>query len=269
MSADQTFRVPDRISRVNVMAPLRATVLVAAAALVASQCLEKYACIFHHDIGGSEYSWDLHQLCRAPGSEYFFNSSVTNQLLSFNICGNTSATCAPGYPMYNTHGNAVQFLYDPTTPTPACDPKAPSCTDYDYNVPTCCTGDCTVLVSALSYSLTSGEARQSRVRCAGSLIRVVTQGTGMFAFSLISEDPNGGVRFSYGASASSCVPLLLHPWSCACDEGAPPAHVPFSVAACAVQALRDVPLPRGPQHGPPAPAPLHAGDTLRPEHRLV
>jgi hypothetical protein len=76
------------------------------------QCFEAYECIFHHNIGGTKYSWDLHQLCRPPGSEYAFNDSAQLEAYSFNICGNTSAVCAPGYDEYVTQGSAVQITGD-------------------------------------------------------------------------------------------------------------------------------------------------------------
>jgi hypothetical protein len=127
---------------------------LAAAALVAStafaQCFEKYQCIFHHDIKGTEYSWDLHQLCKPAGAEYFFNDSVNNHITSFNICGNTSAVCAPGYALYDTHGVAIQYTLDKLNPPPDCDPKAPACTDYDLGIPTCCTEECTILVRTVA-----------------------------------------------------------------------------------------------------------------------
>ena len=68
--------------------------------------------------------------------------------------GNTTALCAPGafnataggttpsYPVYDTHGVAVQYI-DNTTPT--CNVAAPECTDYDTGNKTCCTSHCEVL----------------------------------------------------------------------------------------------------------------------------
>ena len=62
--------------------------LVAAAAVmgVASglQCLEKYQCMFHHDINGQEYSWDMHSLC-----DDYTITNRGNQNFSFSVCGNS------------------------------------------------------------------------------------------------------------------------------------------------------------------------------------
>jgi hypothetical protein len=132
------------------MAGIRLTALLVIAGRIAdAQCFEKYECIFHHVVGGTEYSWDLHQLCRPPGAEYSFSNATEspNIVTSFNICGNTSAVCSPGYPLYDSHGVAVQFIYDVQNPAPLCDPEVPACTDYDLGVSTCCTQNCSVLVS--------------------------------------------------------------------------------------------------------------------------
>lgn len=132
-----------------------------------AQCFENYQCIFHHSIGSNEYSWDMHQLCRGPGSEYVYTDPL-NHTFNFNICGNTSQICAPieqgnAYPLYDSHGVAVQTWTDP----PACDPQAPLCKDWDTGLPVCCTGTCEVL------------------------------GTEFFQFSLIdpSNPMSGGVQF--------------------------------------------------------------------------
>lgn len=134
------------------------------AALVAAQaqCFEKYQCIFHHNVGSQEYSWDMHQLCRGPGNEYSV-LTASNQTVWFNICGNTSQICAPKYTLYDSHGVAVQYF--DAAPSP-CDN---TCKDWDTGAQTCCTGNCAVL------------------------------GTEFFQFSLI--DPNnpatGGVQFQH------------------------------------------------------------------------
>lgn len=124
---------------------LRASAAALVASFAAAQCYEKYQCIFHHDIANKEYSWDLHQLCKPAGGEYFINDTANNHITSFNICGNTSAICAPGYALYDTHGVAIQYTYDLINPVPECNPKAPTCVDYDLNIPTCCTEECTIL----------------------------------------------------------------------------------------------------------------------------
>lgn len=49
-------------------------------------------------------------------------------------------------PTYNTHGVAIQLSAD--DPAPFCDPTDKKCTDYDFNVPACCTAECNVLVRA-------------------------------------------------------------------------------------------------------------------------
>ena len=83
--------------------------LLAIAAAQPKNCFEKYQCIFHHNVGSTEYSWDMHQLCQGPGSEYSFTTSG-NQTVWFNICGNTSQLCTPTNPLYDSIGVAVQYL---------------------------------------------------------------------------------------------------------------------------------------------------------------
>ena len=126
-----------------------ATRTVAAVALVGvaaaqptSNCFEKYQCVFHHDVNGKELSWDLHQLCR-ENNDYRQPDSV-GHITFFNICGNATQLCAPGHPTYDTHGVAVQLIAGDSRPF--CNPNNPKCIDYDYNVSTCCTGDCYILV---------------------------------------------------------------------------------------------------------------------------
>lgn len=85
----------------------------------------------------------MHQLCKPAGQEYTFSNSQ-NHTFSFNICGNTSMICSPGWPLYDSRGVAVQKWT--ADPYPGCPTGAPrTCTDYDFNVPTCCTGQCAVL----------------------------------------------------------------------------------------------------------------------------
>ena len=146
-----------------------------AAQVSAQQCFEKYQCVFHHDIAGTEYSWDLHTLCRGPGAEYSFTDS-TNHTISFNICGNTSTICAPAYPQYDSIGVAVQTWTDP----PACtDPTTSGCFNWDTGVPVCCTGACAVL------------------------------GTEFFQFTVLNEaDPmgaSGGVKLQHVGMPPECV----------------------------------------------------------------
>jgi len=107
-------------------------------ATVAQQCFEKYQCIFHHDVNGVEYSWDMHQLCQSSGPGYVFNAPFNNTF-NFNICGNTSLVCSPGWTMYSSRGTAVQFW----EPNPPC--TTPTCTDWDTGAQMCCTGGCDVL----------------------------------------------------------------------------------------------------------------------------
>lgn len=120
---------------------LGAAIAIAISAVSAQdQCFERYQCTFHHDVNGQEYSWDMHQLCRGPGNEYSYIDPL-NHSYSFNICGMTSTICAPSYPMYDSHGVAVQTW----TSAPACDPQNPGCTDWNTGKPVCCTGQCAVL----------------------------------------------------------------------------------------------------------------------------
>ena len=123
----------------------RAVVAVALVGVAAAQagknCFEKYQCIFHHDVNGQELSWDLHQLCHED-----FDYTMADQsghTTHFKICGNASQTCAPGYETYDTHGVAVQIFDTDFLP---CNSTNNGCIDYDYNVSTCCTGDCYILV---------------------------------------------------------------------------------------------------------------------------
>jgi len=118
-----------------------AAALGAASVAGQAQCFEPYQCVFHHNVGSTEYSWDLHTLCRGPGSEYSYVDSQ-NHTYSFNVCGNTSTICAPNYPLYDSHGVAVQTW----TSAPACsNPATSGCFDWDTNTPVCCTGACAVL----------------------------------------------------------------------------------------------------------------------------
>jgi len=156
---------------------MRAVVTGALVATAAAQgqCFEKYQCIFHHDVNGQEYSWDLHQLCQQSGAGYVYNAPF-NTTYNFNICGNTSTVCSPGWTMYNSHGAAVQTWTSP----PAC--PTPTCTDWDTGAPICCTGECAVL------------------------------GTQYFQFSLL--DPNnpltGGIQFVH----TGMPPDINDPFNC-------------------------------------------------------
>lgn len=128
--------------RVSSILATGAGLLLAQQAAAASQCFENWACTFHHNVANVEYSWDLHTLCREAGTEYTYVDSQ-NHSYSFNICGNTSTICAPNYPLYGSHGVAVQSWTD----APACPggPTQSGCFDWDTNTPVCCTGSCAVL----------------------------------------------------------------------------------------------------------------------------
>jgi hypothetical protein len=149
------------------------------------QCFENHECIFHHVVGGTEYSWDLHQLCRPPGAEYSYNDTG-GHLTYFNVCGNTSVVCSPGYSLYHSHGVAVQVFSE--FPTPVCDPKSPQCTDFDNNIPTCCTTVCSVLVRSDMITLVTPRPWLDRFS------RNTLQGDQFFQSELIDEsDPGKGV----------------------------------------------------------------------------
>ena len=119
--------------------PVLAALAVGKAA-AQDQCFEKYQCTFHHNVGTTEYSWDLHQLCRGPGQEYAYVDSQ-NQTYSLNICGNTSSICAPNYPLYDSVGVAVKTWTD----APYCNPGNTGCYNWDTGAQVCCTGNCAVL----------------------------------------------------------------------------------------------------------------------------
>ena len=126
----------------------RAVVAVALVGVAAAQagknCFEKYQCIFHHDVNGQELSWDLHQLCHEDFD--YTMSDQSGHTTHFKICGNASQTCAPGYETYDTHGVAVQIFDTDFLP---CNSTNNGCIDYDYNVSTCCTGTCYILVGCV------------------------------------------------------------------------------------------------------------------------
>ena len=101
-----------------------------------------YDNIFRRDVAGQVFSWDLNQLCN--GTDYSINDGRVHTTY-LNFCQNASKACALEYPAYSSHGVAVQFF---DWPTPPCYTAAPQCTDYDFDVPICCTSQCYVLVGA-------------------------------------------------------------------------------------------------------------------------
>jgi hypothetical protein len=105
----------------------------------AQQCFEKYQCIFHHDVGGQEYSWDMHQLCRPAGQEYTFLDAY-NHTTVFNVCGMASQVCSPGYNLYDSVGVAIQSWGDAPVPCQT------NCKNFNTGeaIP-CCTAPCAVL----------------------------------------------------------------------------------------------------------------------------
>ena len=116
-----------------------------------SLCFPAYDYAFRRDIGSELFSWDLHGLCRND-SEYTFVDGVGG-VLHYNFCGNASQICAPGYETYTTHGVAVLLHNVSSDGGAACDAN---CTDFDFGVPTCCTGPCSILVSRIAFKGRNG-----------------------------------------------------------------------------------------------------------------
>lgn len=183
---------------------------VGVAVVSAGQCLERYQCIFHSDVGGSEYSWDLSGLCRtdAGRGEYSValghSPTVDGQWLAFNICGNTTSICAddPTKQLYTSRGAVVQYIdgwlndgarYQPSTldQTTACPTSKPnrSCVDWDSS------DGQTPPKPLLTNWQNPNPAMQG---CCSDNCEVVA--TGYQQFSLINPNNplTGGVRFTYG-----------------------------------------------------------------------
>lgn len=161
---------------------LRAFSFVLVASFVSAQCFEKYQCMFFHTLNDVEYKWDLHQLCRESGPGYIANDTA-NSVTHFNICGNSSAVCAPSHAVYDSHGVAVRF--DSSIPTNDCDIKKTPCKDYDYNLPACCTGECAILLSSATAFCYCAEFRS---------FNDCSQGTEFFQFYIMdANNPRKGV----------------------------------------------------------------------------
>jgi hypothetical protein len=73
------------------------------------------------DASGKPWSFDFTRLYRKAGSEYAFADAARNMTYNLNICGYTSATCAPQpYPVQYNWGAMTMYWGAPAEPNATC-----------------------------------------------------------------------------------------------------------------------------------------------------
>ena len=102
-----------QFATIGIMQTLTAAVLVVAAVAQpgVKRCLEKYQCRFHHDIGDTEYSWDMSGLCiESPEQNPTTAIGVCTQWMNIGPVGGGYKVCTSGSDrMIMTPGSNMTF----------------------------------------------------------------------------------------------------------------------------------------------------------------